>query len=274
MKTMLFAVLVLSSLGFSAPRFVTYGLDSLNNPFMASGARTEAYLYNDLDSAIGIPRIDLEILSPGLEESWFLYFYPGTAGSDSGKQRVTSTAGVSKVDARQKFLMTENALNAKPWSKICSDYGYYPNHTSTPCTISAANAIKNTAKDGDTLNARFIIYWYNRDNPRRDSARTILYDSTFLPCRLQYERGPTASDLTANLKRRRTQEAGVLAVAHGWQVPAGGHWTLRNLEGREIPLRQESTNDGVLLLPQGLRGVGVLMDPNGQSSKVHSLGGN
>jgi hypothetical protein len=274
MKTMFLTVLVFSSLGFSVPRFVTYGLDSLNNPFMTSSGWSEAYLYNDLDSAIGIPRIDLEILSPGLEESWFMGFGLGTAGSDSGKQRVTSTAGVSKVNARQKLYMTGRTVEAKPWSKICSDYSYYPNHTSTPCTISAANAIKNTAKDGDTLNARFIIYWYNRDNPRRDSARTILYDSTFLPCRLQYERGPTASDLTSGLKRRGTQETVVLAVAHGWQVPAGGHWTLRNLQGREIPLRQESTNDGVMLLPQGLRGVGVLTGPNGQSSKVHSLGGN
>ena len=64
------------------------------------------------------------------------------------------------------------------------------------------------------------------------------------------------------------------AVSGGWKVPAGGRWTLRNLQGREIPLRQESTNDGVLLLPQGLRGVGVLTGPNGQASKVHSLGRN
>jgi len=209
-----------------------------------------------------------------VEESWYLYFGIDkmySISSDSGKQRIESAISIGKMAPKSVLYISEVSFEARNWGEICSDYyvGKYR------CSLEEGKASKNTANEHDTIDVQMIFHWYYTDYPRRDSNNVIQLDSTILPCRLEYFRGPTSSELTSGISRRGARSKdGIRSVPNGWQVPAGGRWTLRNLQGREIPLRQESTNDGVLLLPQGLRGVGVLTGPNGQSSKVHSLGGN
>jgi len=273
MKSILLLVLI-ASVSFAKLTTLSESLEQVDDPLLLSSGYNYFYLQNNSDTAITISKVDVQIAQPGLEESWYWYFYITSnnfAYADSGKQRARSDVAIKRMDPMGKIHFLNGSFEAKKWRYICSD-SY---NGKERCSPEGGKASKNTANEHDTIDVQMIFYWYYTDYPRRDSNKVIQLDSTILPCRLEYFRGPTSSEMSLGiLGRGARSKDGIRSVPHGWQVPAGGRWTLRNLEGREIPLRQESTNDGVLLLPQGLHGVGVLTDPNGQSSKVHSLGGN
>jgi hypothetical protein len=273
MKSVLLLVLI-ASVSFARLTTLSNSLENADDPLLLSSRYNYYYLQNNSDTAITIPNVDVQIIQPGLEESWYWYFYIDSysfAYADSGKPRARSNVAIKRMEPMAKFYFANVSFEAKKWWYICSDYY----NGKDRCSPEGGKASNNTANEHDTIDVQMIFYWYYTDYPRRDSNKVIQLDSTILPCRLEYFRGPTSSEMTLGISGHGARSKdGIRSVSQGWQVPAGGHWTLRNLEGREIPLRQESTNDGVLLLPQGLHGVGVLTGPNGQASKVHGLGGN
>jgi hypothetical protein len=224
---------------------------------------------NRSDSIVSVVGFDVKMASPGVEWGWYLRLSTSFAmyslQTETGEQRLSTGIAFRNIGANSLVDLELDYFNARNWGLLSSDAA--PDYS----IVHDTSYKKNTAKEIDTLNAQMIFYWYYTDYPRRDSTKKLLLDSTILDCRLQYMRG--GLNPLAGIQRRHLSP--VQMLSRGWKVPAGGRWTLRNLQGREIPLRQESTNDGVLLLPsQGLHGVGVLTGPNGQASKVHSLGGN
>jgi len=262
-------ILLLASMTFSKLQFAIEKdrvISSIDNILLCKECGLTGVL-NNSDSVVSILGVDVQIASPGVEWGWFLEL--GTPGwydmqTETGEQRLSTGITLRNISANSFVDFCSYYFSARNWGLLSSDA------TPPDSIVYDTSYKKNTAKEIDTLNAQMIFYWYYTDYPRRDSTKKLLLDSTILDCRLQYVRG--GLDPTAGIARRHRSP--VQMLSRGWKVPTGGRWTLRNLQGREIPLRQESTNDGVMLLPQGLRGVGVLTGPNGQASKVHSLGGN
>jgi len=212
----------------------------------------------------------MQIMGPGVEGSWYLRYvvsgvdFDSEVDSDSGDQKVgfgfRYDGILAVLDSGIAAPIRVGEFMARNWGMVGGDIGgaaYDPQNLSY---------LKNTANVNDTIDVRMVVrYWYFDI-----AADTKKFDTAYLDFGLEYHRGQLIPGLGIKGKTKSTLQA----VSGGWKVPTGGRWTLRNLQGREIPMRQESTNDGVMLLPQGLRGVGVLTGPNGQSSKVHSLGGN
>jgi hypothetical protein len=121
---------------------------------------------------------------------------------------------------------------------------------------------RNTAKNIDTLNVRLGLYW-------QDST-TRANDSTFIDCLLVFNRVINKYVIVGITRFKDSKQEGApIPTPNGWRVATDAHWILVDAQGHAIPLRRETTADGLFLrTTTSQRGVGYLRDGTGKSYRV------